>query len=980
MRVRNFVLGLVAAFLAVSPVLAQGIPTGTLTGRVTSGGEALPGVTVTLTSPALQGARTTTTNAGGDYNVPLLPPGDYKVTFELEGFQRVERTVKVNAAQNNRSDADLSLSTVSEEIVVTGSYETISTGTDASTTFEKEFVEALPVDRNIRETVLLTPGVAAGGPGGGRARGITISGAQSYENLFLVNGVVVNENLRGQPFNLFIEDAIQETTVTTSGVSAEYGRFSGGVVNTITKSGGNELSGSFRTNFTNQDWESPTPATVSQVDDINQRYEATLGGWVIKDRLWYFLAGRDFGEESVGQTTGPRTFSRSTFDIVNEEKRYEGKLTISPFQGHRLIGSYIEIDREEQGNVFGSILDLDSVVTRQLPQTLAALNYSGVLTDNFFIEAQYSEREFTFENSGSRFTDRIRGTLLVDEEGYRWNSPTFCGVCTPEDRNNENLLAKASWFLSTDNLGSHDLAFGYDTFNDIRQANNHQSGSDYRLFLTDTIQLANGELRPVARGDNSSTLIVWNPIFVQSRGTEFKTNSFFVNDRWRLNEHWSFNIGARYDANDGVNSEGQTVADDYKISPRVGASYDLRGDGEWIINASVGEYVSALANTQGDATSRGGNPAQFVWIYSGPNIDGSLPTAQSLQILFDWFDSVGGTSNLSFLSSVSIPGGTTIIPDTLVSPSVREASLGLSKRLGTRGVFRAEAIYREGLDFYVDRLDLTTGVGTLPTGGTANLSIIENRDDVLERNYQGLHTQLQYRAWDRLNVGGSYALSRSEGNWDGETSGSGPVRSAVLNYPEYKDPRWNNPEGALGNDATHRLRAWAVYDLWKNENNQLSLGLLQNFTSGTPYGAVGAVDTRDQTGQFGIANPGYLRPPTTVGYYFTDRDEFRTDDITSTDLTLNYSFSWNMLGKDVEIYLQPEVLNVFDEQGAVSVNTTVRDWTTNRAAGTLQRFNPFTTTPVEGVHWQKGPDFGEPVAETDYQQPRTFRFSVGFRF
>ena len=103
MRVRNFVLGLVAAFLAVSPVLAQGIPTGTLTGRVTSGGEALPGVTVTLTSPALQGARTTTTNAGGDYNVPLLPPGDYKVTFELEGFQRVERTVKVNAAQNNRS-------------------------------------------------------------------------------------------------------------------------------------------------------------------------------------------------------------------------------------------------------------------------------------------------------------------------------------------------------------------------------------------------------------------------------------------------------------------------------------------------------------------------------------------------------------------------------------------------------------------------------------------------------------------------------------------------------------------------------------------------------------------------------------------------------------------------------------------------------------------------------------------------------------
>jgi hypothetical protein len=183
----------------------------------------------------------------------------------------------------------------------------------------------------------------------------------------------------------------------------------------------------------------------------------------------------------------------------------------------------------------------------------------------------------------------------------------------------------------------------------------------------------------------------------------------------------------------------------------------------------------------------------------------------------------------------------------------------------------------------------------------------------------------------------------------------------------------------LNNDATHRARLWAVYDLWKNQNNQLSVGLLQNFVSGTPYGAVGAVDTRDATGQFGIANPGYLRPPTTVGYYYTDRDEFRTDDITSTDLTLNYSFSFNALGKDLEIYLQPEVLNVFDEQNAVSVNQTVQDWTTFRN-NTLARFNPFTDTPVEGVNWRKGPSFGQPLAETDYQQPRTFRFSVGFRF
>ncbi|HEX5717754.1 MAG TPA: hypothetical protein VF179_16465, partial [Thermoanaerobaculia bacterium] len=95
------------------------------------------------------------------------------------------------------------------------------------------------------------PGVAPTGP----TRAISISGALSFENLFLVNGVVITENLRGQPFDLFIEDAIEETTTSTSAISAEYGRFGGGVVNTITKSGGNELHGSFRTNVANDDWE-----------------------------------------------------------------------------------------------------------------------------------------------------------------------------------------------------------------------------------------------------------------------------------------------------------------------------------------------------------------------------------------------------------------------------------------------------------------------------------------------------------------------------------------------------------------------------------------------------------------------------------------------------------------------------------------------------------------------------------------------------
>src|SRR5512134_3187898 len=78
---------------------------------------------------------------------------------------------------------------------------------------------------------------------------LSIEGAMAYDSVFLLNGVAITENVRGQPFNLFIEDAIQETTVSTSGISAEYGRFGGGVVNAITKSGGNSFSGSYRQSF-----------------------------------------------------------------------------------------------------------------------------------------------------------------------------------------------------------------------------------------------------------------------------------------------------------------------------------------------------------------------------------------------------------------------------------------------------------------------------------------------------------------------------------------------------------------------------------------------------------------------------------------------------------------------------------------------------------------------------------------------------------
>src|SRR5207247_8654694 len=178
---------------------------------------------------------------------------------------------------------------VPESVTVTGATPDIVPTATIAANFKKEALERLPVGRALNDAVLLAPGVAGNGPSGN----IMMAGALSFESQYLVNGVVVNENLRGQALNLFIEDAIQETKVSTGAISAEYGRFGGGVVNMITRSGGNTFAGSFRTTFDNDAWRSLTPFPTDQtVNAVTPTYEMTAGGPFVKDKLWYFGAGR----------------------------------------------------------------------------------------------------------------------------------------------------------------------------------------------------------------------------------------------------------------------------------------------------------------------------------------------------------------------------------------------------------------------------------------------------------------------------------------------------------------------------------------------------------------------------------------------------------------------------------------------------------------------------------------------------------------
>ncbi len=1036
--------------LATATTLAAQTTTGTITGRVVDDqGLSVPGATITVTSPVLQGVQTAISSENGDYIVPLLPPGTYTVTFALSGFQKQERTVGVAATQTVPLNITLGPATVEENVVVVGRAADVLTRTaQVATSFQQDVISALPTNRDINATLLMAPSVHPTGPLGG----YSIAGALSYESLFMVNGVTANENIRGQAMNLYIEDAVQETVVASDGISAEYGRFSGGVVNIVTKSGTNVFSGSFRGTLNNDNWRSlvegngnfaalaagqttpqcnrvsgiggtqiPDPHCFSgdsKVDKVVPTTEYVVGGPIVKNHFTFFTAGRFQNQQSARSTVTP---VNTPYVFEDRRQRYEIKLTGSLNANHRFEGSYQKESVRQINQTFSTTtsMDLASLYSRSLPLNAYQANYNGILSNQFFVEARFSARHLTSVDTGAPTTDLIMGTLLLDRarSNLRYWSPTFCGVCDTEKRDNDNEYVKATYFKSTKGTGSHTVVFGFDSFNDKRFANNHQSGSDYRILGTTSIIRSADVDCAVSPGCifpqflPGSTIIQYNPIFVSSQGTNFRTNALFVNDNLRWNSNLTFNLGLRWDKNHAVDSAGTLVSRAGKVAPRIGAIWDPKGDGVWAVSGSYGVYTSALANSIANMASAAGTEATLQWTYGGPSINPDLtaPTASltgpaaAIQQVLAWCarDARGFCTSAS-ASSSTVPGVSVQIGD-LGSPSVSAYAVGVSRQFGPRAVLRADYSYRDYDDFYSLRTDRATGTVVDEFGNRSDLSIVENTD-ALTRRYSGLTISTTYRLGGGSDFGGNYTLSRSWGNFEGENAGSGPLTADVFQYPEYRELAWYAPDGDLAQDQRHRATLWFNYAVPRLDG--LTLSVLQSFASGLPYGAGGAGGA-NPNGQIGfsasaavdarqyVSNPGYATPQgaASENYYYTARDAFRTDWMRRTDVAANYTIPFGSGARQVSAFVQAQVINIFNQQdlcvcgsdvfsnaGSAAINRIGSGVLTPVNTASLARFDPFTETPVQGVNWNYNANFATPLNRFAFTTPRMFRMSFGVRF
>jgi hypothetical protein len=964
---------LIALTLGPTAVFAQGVQTGIITGTVTSeDGLSMPGATVTVTAPTLQGSRSAVTDVNGNYVIRGLPPGEYEVSLEMSGMRpRKEQTV-VALGRTTTVDARLSLAGVAEAVQVVAQASPVVENPVVGANYRKEEIDRLPAGRTPQEIAELAPGLTDNTPNAGQ---LSISGGFAFDNVFLIDGVDVNDNFFADVTDVFIEDAVDETQVLTSGISAEYGRFSGGVVNLITKRGGNQFSGSFRTNFSNPAWTDETPfETTARRDDLQQVYEGTLGGPILRDKVWFFAAGRR--EES--QTPYNFRITQVPGSAGVKDTRIEGKVTVTPFANHTFQGSFVDNDTRQTGvrGINDAAIDPRVLYTRRLPQRLGVVNWNGVLTSKLFATAQWSQKKFAFKDNGGR------GTALRDSpfrtiggggipQSLLYNAPYF-DFNDPEDRDNQQLTGSLSYFLSTSRLGSHDLKGGVENFTSTNTGGNSQSSTGY-VYWSNYVQDAAG--LPLFDADGTLTPIFepggsWLFNWIASRDAEIniRTTSFYVQDRWAASKHLTFDLGMRYEQVRSETTDNIVGADTNTLVPRLAATWDIRGDGRLVAQGTWGHYSGRYSEAQFAGNSDVGNPSLLWYVYTGPAGAG-LDFAPGLD-----------PANYTEIALGNFPTANVFFDPDLSSAVNREVTASLGAEVGSRGYVKATWVRRKTNNIIDDFIDTTTGqthvVRNGTDFGTFDNSLYKNADDSLFREYQALVFQGRYRLSNRWSLNAHYTTQlRNDGNFEGEAANQPGIPSLYGDYPEVFTASRNFPEGRLASFQRHKVRVWSIYSLGLGRLGGLDVSGLWRYNSALTYSLVAEGVPLSEIQIARAEAAGYASAPGggEQDLYFAERGTENFKGYGLFDVSLSYSIP---VWKSVRPYIKFDALNVFNNQKLIGFDTTI---------------DPNYDGPVDALglplEFVRGPNFGKAERNQDYPRwrtgqngGRTFLLAAGFRF
>ncbi|MBM3818725.1 MAG: hypothetical protein FJW14_06870 [Acidimicrobiia bacterium] len=942
-----------AVILAAGAAAAQGIQTGEIKGVVTdTTGALVPEVTVTLVSPALQGVRSTSTDGQGAYVFRGLAPGTHEVSFMRAGFANAVRTIDLPLGSVVAIDVALAPGQVTEEVVVSGPVESAVQQTQVSVNITKDMVDLLPIGRTPFGIASIMPGLTTNTPNGGQ---VTISGAFAYDTVFLVDGADINDHLFGSPDTLFIEDAIEETQVLTGGISAEYGRFSGGVINVVTRRGGNTFSGSFRETLTNRAWDARSPFekrnNTPHEDKVNTLHEGTFGGPIVRDRLWFFAAARR--RTLAEDETFPQTGIPYVFESENHRVQFRATATLRG--DHTVSAQYLTSPTRQVTPAFGFTIDPAAIMRPEYPNQQVVTTYRGTLGSKAFAEAQYSRKRSAFRNAGGTSTDIVDSPIINASPLGAYNAPYF-DATDPEDRDNNQVAGSISYFFSR--RGLHDVKAGGEYFTSTNRGGNSQTATGYVFdadYLTDAsgapVRDASGRLIPTFV-PGETFIENWLP--VRGATIDIKTTSLYVRDRWAVNNHWSVDAGTRFELVRSNATGGVTSVDTQTIVPRLGVAFDPRGTGSLVFQSTYGHYAGKYNEAQFSRNTNVGNPDALFGIYVGPPGAGRTFAPGFNPANYVIVDGQFPTANVFF-------------EDGLSSPVAREFTLQAGSRLGRRGYVKFVYANRRVTNFVEDFITLDTGSTTISRAGISDTfsNILYRNSDEPKREYQGLQLFGRYNLTSRWTWNAAWTVQlENDGNFEGEFANQPAVSSVVGDYPEAFNERRSYPIGRLDDFQRHALRVWSIYRFDFGRLGGLDVAGFLDANSAFSYSlrAGGVPLSAIQRSRL----TGYASTPTSQTVYFAERGSERFKGYGVFDMAVTYSVP--VLSR-LRPWIKLEVYNLLNNDKLVTWNTTV---------------TPDPASPLDELGLRtgyiKGPRFGQAQSNGNYPAPRAFQMAFGIRF
>lgn len=943
---RTFNRSVTAAAVAMSlsvamPALANdGAITGT---SVNSQGTAISDVSVTIKNATTGLTRTVQTSADGSFRFPLLPAGNYSLEAKKDGFLVLKQeSVRVGAAGATTVALTLEEGDV-ERITVTGA---VVSSIDVSSSesqlvVDVEYLNKVPVSRDVTSVAMLAPGTIQGDSDFGNFA--SFGGASVGENTYYVNGINTTNFRNGLGGSELPFEMYKSFEIKTGGYSAEFGRSTGGVVNAVTKSGSNEFKFGASAYFEPASLRSDSPdvkrTDPDNIEEAGSEYyivnnkdkvgKTNINLWasgaLIEDKLFFFgLINQEMRDSDYAT-------SSAIYDREADDTLYAIKLDWYITDNHILefTGWDNTSELETTKNLYNPDEDTtgrhygDYILERG--GKTWGLKYTGILTDDLTVSAQYSINEASYSNLNAganplgdkpmvyeRFTDKEFGAF-----GLR--GPSI------QDDKRTAFRFDVDWYIHDD----HTLRFGID-YEKMEATENTQraGGVAYRYEECDTDLLA----QDILDCDR-----VREEFYVNVGDFETKSSAFYIEDTWQVTDNIVARIGIRNERFENFNKAGLKFVDvDNQWAPRLGISWDINGDGESKVFANYGRYFLPVA-TNTNIRMAGDE------LYTRQYFD-----VESINADFTPNKVPGSGSSKDVFGDGQLKNTDETVNADLDPMYQDEFILGYQQVLGDNWSWGVKATYRDlgsslediaidkGFDDFLKQRDpdgpgcsICSGfhyyILTNPGSDVTFTTDPDGDDDyytsetftvpadilgypVAERSYGSVDLTLD-RAWaDDWLFSFTYTWSHSWGNNEGFVRSDNDQTDSGLTTNYDQPGLVDGASGNLPNDRRHAVKMNGAYQVMEN----LTVGANFNWTQGRPLNSFGLHPTDAFASLYGAES--FVKD----GQLVTRGSQGRTPNTWTLDLSASYDYYWD----DSKITFRADIFNVTNNDKATQLNET----------------------------------------------------------